>query len=220
MRVRIKICCISSLEEARLAVKYGAAALGLVSEMPSGPGVISEETIAGISSKLPPAVGSFLLTSRQSVHDIVDQQRRCRVNTVQICDRLENGHHLDLKNSMPGIAIVQVIHVRNKDSVREAVEISHHVDAILLDSGNQDLAVKELGGTGRVHDWALSAQIASESHVPVFLAGGLNAGNVADAIRAVKPFGVDVCSGVRSNGQLDEQKLAAFVRSVEGSFNS
>src|SRR5215813_9203696 len=199
---RVKICCISSVQEAAMAVAAGASALGLVSQMPSGPGVISDELIAEIAATVPPAIGTFLLTSLQSVNEIVEQQRRCRTNTIQICDHLIHGTHRELKKALPGISIVQVVHVTGPESVDEAVSVAPHVDAILLDSGNQKLAVKELGGTGRTHDWALSREIRESIDVPMFLAGGLNPNNVAEAIAAVEPFGVDICSGVRTAGKL------------------
>ena len=213
-RPRVKICCILSLEEARLAIRHGASAIGLVSEMPSGPGVIAEELIAEIAATLPPAVGSFLLTCKQDTDAIIDQQRRLRVNTLQLCDRLQTGGHRDLRRALPGISLVQVIHVNGSEAVGEAISVAPDVDAILLDSGNQSLAIKELGGTGRVHDWALSRNIRDAVNVPVFLAGGLNAENVASAIRQVEPFGVDVCSGVRTEGKLDESKLRNFFKNV------
>jgi len=211
---RIKICCIASIEEAWMAIQAGASALGLVSSMPSGPGVIAEEQIAEIASSISPPIATFLLTSSQDAEAIIAQQRRCRTNTVQICDHLENGTHADLRRAMPGISIVQVIHVRSEESIHEAISISHQVDAILLDSGNQSLAVKELGGTGRLHDWAISRRIRQEVHVPIFLAGGLRTENVAGAITQVGPFGLDICSGVRTEGRLDEHKLAQFFDEV------
>ncbi len=207
---RVKICCISSIEEAQLAIQYGASALGLVSAMPSGPGVISEELIEQIAEKMPPGISTFLLTSKQSVEEIIEQQRRCKTNTVQICDKIVQGSYIQLKKALPGIKIVQVIHITGKESYDEAVEVSKNVDTLLLDSGNQKLAVKELGGTGRTHDWTISRKIVDSVKIPVFLAGGLNAENVAEAVQNVKPFGVDICSGVRTDGKLDEQKVKAF----------
>ncbi len=212
---RVKICCISSVDEAAMAVEAGASALGLVSHMPSGPGVISEELIAEIASSVPPAIGTFLLTSRQSVDEIVAQQRACRTNTIQLCDHLTRGTHRELKQALPGISIVQVVHVAGPASVEEAVAVAPHVDAILLDSGNQKLAVKELGGTGRTHDWALSRTIRERVNVPLFLAGGLTPENVAEAIAAARPFGLDLCSGVRSRGKLDGDKLGRFFAAVK-----
>ena len=211
---RIKICCIRSVEEARLAIRLGASALGLVSEMPSGPGVISERVITEIASATPPPIGTFLLTSRTDPEEIIAQQQRCRANAVQLCDRLAPGTHARLRESLPGISIVQVVHVAGEASFAEALEASRTADALLLDSGNPELAVKELGGTGRTHDWAISARIVAASAVPVFLAGGLDAGNVAEAILSVRPFAVDVCSGVRSSGALDETKLSEFMEAV------
>jgi phosphoribosylanthranilate isomerase len=219
-RPRVKICCIGSLEEAKLAIDYGASALGLVSEMPSGPGVISEGSIAQIASLMPPAVSSFLLTSKPDTLAIIAQQRRLGVNTIQICDRLESGSYDDLRQALPGIAIIQVIHVTGSESIEEALSVAPHVHGLLLDSGNQSLAIKELGGTGRIHDWEISRRIRELVNIPVFLAGGLNADNVVTAIRLVEPFGVDVCSGVRTKGKLDEKKLSQFLNQVAASFNN
>ena len=197
-----------------MAIEHGASAVGFVSEMPSGPGVIPEELIREIVAILPPPIASFLLTCRQEAGEIVEQQNRTRVNTIQICDRLEEGSHSQLRDAMPGIALVQVVHVNGPESVNEAISAAPFVDAILLDSGNQSLAVKELGGTGRIHNWDLSKQIRAAVDVPVFLAGGLNSGNVGAAIGQVGPFGVDVCTGVRTDGRLDKSKLVRFFQGI------
>jgi phosphoribosylanthranilate isomerase len=213
-RPRVKICCIASIEEAWMAIEHGASAVGLVSEMPSGPGPIPEDLIREIAATIPPAIGSFLLTSKQDVSLIIDQQRRLGVNTIQICDRLKRGSHRDLRAALPGISLVQVIHVAGPESIDEAIRTAPFVDGILLDSGNQSLPIKELGGTGRTHDWRLSRQIRELVPVPVFLAGGLKSDNVAEAIKQVGPFGVDVCSGVRTNGLLDETKVKNFFNEI------
>jgi phosphoribosylanthranilate isomerase len=216
LRPRMKVCCMGSVEETRLAVRYGAAAVGLVAEMPSGPGVIPEPLIAEIAATVPPSVGSFLLTSHQHVHAIIEQQRRCRVNTLQIVDRLEEGRYDDLRMALPGVSIVQVIHITGEEAFAEACRAAEEgVDGLLLDSGDQRLDVKLLGGTGRTHNWAISRRIREAVTVPLFLAGGLRPENVAEAIQAVRPFGVDVCSGLRTNGRLDEGKLAEFFETVE-----
>lgn len=211
---RVKVCCIQSLAEARSAVAAGASALGLVSEMPSGPGVIPEETIAAIAAAVPPPVAPFLLTCRQDAPSLVAQQRRVRVGTLQLCDRLPSGAHAELRSALPGVRLVQVVHVMGPESVDEAREVAPHVDAVLLDSGNPGLPVKELGGTGRRHDWVLSRRVREALDVPVFLAGGLAADNVAEAIAAVGPFALDVCGSVRTAGALDGARLAAFFRAV------
>ena len=199
-----------------MAIEFGADAVGLVSEMPSGPGVISEVLIEQIAEKIPPPVASFLLTCRQDVAAIVDQQKRLRVNTIQLCDHLEDGSHRQLRAALPGVSLVQVIHVNGPDALDEAVAVAPYVDAILLDSGNRNAGIKELGGTGRVHDWHLSTQIRETVRVPIFLAGGLNSANVAAAIGQVSPFAVDVCTGVRTDGRLDQNKLSAFFDAVHG----
>ena len=211
---RVKICCIASVDEARMAIRYGASALGLVSAMPSGPGPIGEDEIARIRRHIPPPVASFLLTCRQDVAGVVDQLRRTGCNTVQLCDELASGGYDHIRAALPGVSIVQVIHVTGPSSLDEAMRAAEGADALLLDSGRPALAVKELGGTGRVHDWTVSRRICQSSPVPVFLAGGLTPQNVADAIDQVRPFGLDLCSGVRTNGKLDEQKLAAFFAAV------
>jgi phosphoribosylanthranilate isomerase len=213
-RTRIKVCCIASVEEAALAVRYGASAIGLVSAMPSGPGPIDEKLIAEIVPHVPPGVATFLLTCLDDPRAIIDQQRRTRCNTIQLCDRVRHTDYATLRDGMPGVKLVQVIHVTGKESVEEAIRVAPHVDAILLDSGNQRLAVKELGGTGRVHDWSLSHMIVQSVPRPVFLAGGLTPDNVGDAISRVRPFGVDVCSGLRTDAKLDEAKLAAFMHAI------
>jgi phosphoribosylanthranilate isomerase len=214
-RPRVKVCCISSLEEARTAIEHGASALGLVSAMPSGPGVIDDETIAAIARAVPPSVARFLLTSRQDVPSIIEQQRRFGVDTLQLCDRLLEGTYAELRAALPGVRIVQVVHVMGPEAVEEAVALAPEVHAILLDSGDQRLEVKQLGGTGRRHDWALSARIREAVDVPMFLAGGLNAWNATRAIQEVGPFGLDICSGVRTDGALDEMKLSSFMAAVE-----
>jgi phosphoribosylanthranilate isomerase len=212
MTPRIKICCIGSIEEAMTAVAFGASAVGLVAKMPSGPGPIPDELIRQIAGNVPPPVATFLLTSETSVEEIIKHHLRTNTNTIQIVDLLLSGTYSELKAALPSVKIVQVIHVIDESSVDLAVGISDQVDALLLDSGNPNLKIKELGGTGRVHNWKLSRKIRENSKCPVFLAGGLKPENVREAIDEVQPFAVDVCSGVRTNGKLDRQKLSDFVQ--------
>jgi len=197
-----------------MAICAGADALGLVGKMPSGPGPIADELIASIAKTIHPPIASFLLTSEQSAPGIIAHIKRVHTNTVQIVDELTDGAYMQIREALPHVRIVQVIHVTGKESIDLALEIQDHVDAILLDSGNPKLEVKTLGGTGNTHDWQISRELVKATRVPVFLAGGLNAGNVAEAIAIVQPFAVDVCSGVRTNGKLDPEKLSAFVNEV------
>jgi len=211
---RVKICCIQNADEVKLAIRYGASALGFVSSMPSGPGPIPEDRIETLIPAVPPGVASFLLTSKQDAGSIIDQQRRMRTSVLQIVDAVSIGTLQELRHALPGIGLVQVIHVRGTESVDEAVALGPYVDAILLDSGNPSLPVKVLGGTGNTHDWSLSKEIVERCGKPVFLAGGLKAENVREAIERVRPYAVDICSGVRTNGFLDEKKLAPFMNEV------
>lgn len=211
---RVKICCIMSAEEARLAVAAGASAIGLVGRMPSGPGVIDDDLIAEIAAGVPPPVATFLLTSETAGDAIVDHVRRCGANTVQLVDQVEEGAYGSIRAALPQVKIVQVLHVADANVIGEARALAPRVDAFLLDSGNPTLAVKELGGTGRVHDWEVSRRVVATVRRPVFLAGGLTPENAAEAIRRVRPFGLDLCSGVRSEGNLDAGKLAAFFTAI------
>ena len=213
---RIKICCISSFEEAKMAVAYGASALGLVGHMPSGPGIISDELIRTIAAKVPPPIGTFLLTSETTADNIIAHHRKVLTNTIQLVDALSSGTYRQIKEALPAIRIVQVIHVLDERSVDEAVAISEEVDALLLDSGNPNLPVKVLGGTGLTHNWLLSRKIVEQSKVPVFLAGGLNPTNVCEALDTVQPFGLDLCSSVRTDKKLDPIKLEAFFKAALG----
>ncbi len=214
MKAKVKICCISSVQEAKMAIQFGASALGLVGNMPSGPGVIDDSQILQIARSAPPAIATFMLTSETDAEGIIAHHHRTCTNTIQMVDELKTGAFKTLRAAMPAIKLVQVIHVGDERSLDEALRMSEMVDAILLDSGNPNLAVKELGGTGRVHNWKISRKIVEQVQVPVFLAGGLNAGNVQQAIEEVQPFGVDLCSGVRTNGKLDPAKLEQFFEAI------
>ena len=214
MKTKVKICCISSENEAQMAIDYGASALGLVAKMPSGPGPISDELILSIAKTIPEHIASFMLTSETSAEDIIQHHYRTQTNTIQIVDALAFGTYDQIKKTLPAIKIVQVIHVIDDSSVKEALSIAEHVDYLLLDSGNPNATIKELGGTGRTHNWALSKSIVQQSKVPVFLAGGLNAENVQRAIDTVGPYGVDLCSSVRTNGHLDPKKLEDFFKQI------
>ena len=214
-RPLIKICCIASLAEAQLALSEGADILGLVSQMPSGPGPIADALIAEIAAAVPASTQTFLLTCRTRADDIAAHHRATRTTALQLVDHLPHDELRKLRALCPGVRLVQVIHVQGEASIAEALAVAPLVDALLLDSGNPSAAIKELGGTGRRHDWATSRRIVDAVRpVPVFLAGGLAADNVAQAITTVRPHGLDLCSRVRSHGALDAVKLRAFFAAV------
>jgi len=213
---KVKICCIQSIEEAQIAIDNGTYAIGLVSEMPSGPGVISESKIKEIAEWVPDDIKTVLLTSLQNADKIIEQHEYCNTDVLQLVDSQEIITYQILKKELPNAEIMQVVHVIDDDSVSEAVNISKYVDMILLDSGNPKLETKELGGTGRTHNWRISREIVNEVDVPVFLAGGLTPDNVAGAVERVIPFGVDLCTGVRLDGKLDGEKVKLFNEMVNG----
>lgn len=215
MDIRVKICCIQSHSEARMAISAGASALGLVGKMPSGPGPIEDEIIFNIASRVPPPVATFLLTSRTHAMDILKHHQRTMTNAIQLVDDIPDEDYSIIKDRAPYIKLVQVVHVTDDKSVDYANRKAEYADALLLDSGNPNLPVKELGGTGRVHNWQLSRKIVEQVKIPVFLAGGLNPSNVKQAVEEVAPFGVDICSGVRSEGKLDPKKLDAFFEALK-----
>lgn len=211
---RVKVCCIRDREELSAAVRHGAAAVGLVSAMPSGPGVIPEERIAELAADVPPGVSAFLLTSLTDPDAIADQQRRCGCDTLQLCDRLTGADRRAVRRALPGVRLVQVVHVEGPEALDEAAAAEEGAHALLLDSGRPSAERRELGGTGRTHDWELSRRIREAAGVPVFLAGGLDPDNVGEAVRRVRPHAVDVCSGLRRDGALAEDRLQAFVEAA------
>lgn len=219
MPPQVKVCCIADPDEAERAIAAGAAVLGLVSHMPSGPGVITDNMAARVAAHVrthAPAVQTFLLTSRTTATTIAEQHAQVRTTALQLVDHVPPDELRALRRLCPGVRLVQVIHVLGPASVDEARAVAPMVDALLLDSGNPHAAVKELGGTGRRHDWATSRLIRDAVWpLPLFLAGGLNAGNVAEALATVQPHGLDLCSSLRSHGRLDDDKLRDFMRAVE-----
>ncbi len=214
MRTRVKVCCITSPEALALATRYGADAVGLVGPMPSGTGIIGLGRARQLAALTPPPVASFLLSCATRPADLVDEARRVAPSALQIVDAVEPAAYAHLRRELPGLKLVQVLHVTGEAALEEARALHGLADALLLDSGEPDAPVRRLGGTGRTHDWSISARIVAESPLPVLLAGGLTPANVAEAIRTVRPFGVDLCTGLRTEGRLDEAKLAAFMAAV------
>ena len=214
MKVKVKICCISSIEEASLAIAHGAAAIGLVGRMPSGPGIITDELIHSIAKTVPPPIDSFLLTSETTAEAIIEHHNKVNTTTIQMVDALTDRQYHKIREAIPHVKLVQVIHVLDEKAVQEAIEISEWVDAILLDSGNPNLSNKVLGGTGKIHNWDLSKKIRENISIPTYLAGGINKDNIRKAIDHVQPYGIDLCSSVRTNGQLDERKLEELFKAL------
>lgn len=214
MRTRVKVCCMASPAEVRAAVMAGADAVGIVGPMPSGPGPADDDTARTLIGATPPGVTPFLLTSEHQTEDILRHVRATGASVVQIVRHVDPRRHQELRAEAPGLKIVQVVHIENEAAVELALGYAHTADALLLDSGRPSDPVESLGGTGNVHDWKLSREIVARVDKPVFLAGGLNEANVGEAIAAVRPFAVDLCSGLRTMGKLDQRKLSAFFAAV------
>jgi phosphoribosylanthranilate isomerase len=214
VRTRVKVCCIETPNAAATAIRHGADALGLVGPMPSGTGIIDLETAARIAGGVPPPVATFLLSAATEPEELLAQCRQVAPTTLQIVDVVDPAAYALLRRELPALRLVQVVHVTSEQTIAEALAVATLVDALLLDSGSPDAPVRLLGGTGKVHDWAISRRIVDVSPVPVFLAGGLTPANVTEAIHSVRPFGVDLCTGLRTEGELDESKLAAFMQAV------
>ncbi len=211
MRTRIKICCIASREEAQMAIAAGADALGLVAAMPSGPGPIGDEQIAEIAAWVPPPVTTFMLTAETTADGISRHVEATRPTAVQIVSHIEPAEAAKLADLQPGVRRVQVIHVEDMSALDLIPAYASYMHAFLLDSGRPGSATPEFGGTGRRHDWSVSRAFVEASPLPVFLAGGLNPDNARQAVHEVRPFGLDLCTGVRTDGRLDEVKLKAFI---------
>jgi len=212
--VQVKICCIRSPEEAQLALSYGAAALGMVSGMPVGHGDLPEGVIREIVDAVPPSVGTFLLTAGNDVDRLAEKVTACGVNTVQLWDPLPSDDYPRLRRALPGVSLVQAIHVLDRTAVERAREAARRADALVLDSSNPEVPYRWESRAGRTHDWEISRDIVDTVDCPVLLAGGLTSENVEHAVRTVRPYGVDVCTGVRAGGALDRRKVASFFEAV------
>jgi len=211
--VRVKICCIRNQQEADAAQRAGADAIGLISRMPEGDRFLTDDPIRRLAAANPDT-DCFLLTCRTDPVEIRRQVLDAGTDTVQLVEPMTIAALERLRTELPGVSLVQVIHVEGRSAIERALEVEPCVDRILLDSGTPGGPVRTLGGTGNVHDWTISREIVRAVGSPVFLAGGLGPDNVADAIAEVKPDGVDVCSRLRLDGRLDEELLARFFQAA------
>jgi phosphoribosylanthranilate isomerase len=184
------------------------------SAQPSSPRAIEDRTVAELAASVPPPIASFMLTSERSARVIAQLVQTAGTSTVQICSHLAPAESEELSRLLPSTRRVQVIHVEDDGALELIAPYAPFVHAFLLDSGRPGLPSPVYGGTGLTHDWSVSAEFVKRSPRPVFLAGGLNAANVAAAISRVRPFGVDLCSGTRTAGRLDHEKLYAFIAAV------
>ena len=167
--VRIKVCCIQSVDEATLAISNGAHAIRLVSQMPSGSGfMIHDQDIREIVQAIPQTCSTVLLTSEDDPAKIIEHQRATRANTLQLLGPIKPERVRDLREALPIISLTKVVSVIDATAIDEALSFSKAVDALLLDS---KVIHREGGGTGLTHDWSISRQIVEVSPLPVWLAG-------------------------------------------------
>ncbi len=196
-----------------MAAAVGADFLGLVGPMPSGPGILTLAEARAVAQALPDDARPILLTAAETAQDIAREAAFVGVEAVQVVRPLTGREARALSGQ--GLHYLQVIHVEGPDALDLIDLYAEHCDAFLLDSGRPSQG--QFGGTGRVHDWTLSAAFCDRAPRPVYLAGGLTPETVGAAIRQVRPAGVDICSGLRRNGALDPALLDTFMAAIDAS---
>lgn len=213
MSYQLKVCCIQDVDEATLALKYGANLLGFVSAMPTGFRLLSDDQIKNIICDMGRSPGNqnVLLTSLKDAPSLIAQLKYTQADIVQIVDSVEIPVYDLIRKQLPKVSIMQVIHVNGPEAIERATTVDPYVDYVLLDSGKSSKKQQALGGTGQTHNWEISRDIVQAIRTPVFLAGGLHPANVESAIRAVEPYGVDICTGLRDPKYLVEAKLKELV---------
>jgi phosphoribosylanthranilate isomerase len=213
--VRVKVSCLRSADEARQVVSFGVAAIGMASELPTPTQELTDAEIAAIAGAVGDDIGTFLLTALDDPREIIEKVERCGVNTVQLWDRLSRDAYTQIRRALPGVSIAQSIHVIDDKAIDQARELALVADALVLASTNPEPPFRWTDPHGRTHDWEISRRIVDAVQIPVILSGGLTSRNVADAIRQVRPYGVEVCSDVRSAGVLDTSRLVRFLESLD-----
>ena len=200
-RVRVKICGTTSLKDALLAVESGADAVGFIFYKES-PRNISQKDVKEIVAQLPPfveSIGVFVNETSDKINRIAEQ---CRLTAVQLHGEESPAFCRRIKRR-----VVKAVRVKDAESLKGMSDFD--VSGFLLDAYNEE----SRGGTGRVFDWNLALRAKKQG--PVIIAGGLNPYNVYTAIHRVKPYGVDVCSGVeKSPGVKDPEKISEFIKAV------
>lgn len=210
----IKVCGIQTLEDAVLCIDAGANTLGfLVGLTHLAEDKVSAEQAGSIIAAVKNKVRTVMVTHLTDPDEVTEIAKKIGVSTVQIHDDMPVDAIRILRKTLPGFTLIKAVHVIGDDALQKAKLFEDCVDFILLDSRTKD----RLGGTGMTHDWNISRQIASQSKLPVILAGGLNPDNIDAAIASVRPAGIDANSGLENReGRKDFQKVAAFVKAGLG----
>lgn len=208
--MRVKVCGIRNLNDALTALRSGADALGfLVGITHLAEDKIPAEDAAKIIAQLPPFVSTVMVTHLTDRDEIVSVAKELNVTTVQIHDYISPDDVAYVKEQLPMCKVIKAVHIQDE---QRALELMHSFepvcDALLLDSRTKS----RLGGTGIVCDWDICRKIVDECQIPVILAGGLTADNVAEAVRKTRPYGVDANSGLETpDGWKDADKIRRFV---------
>ena len=204
--VKVKICGLKRELDVKLACELGADMLGFVVEVPSSPRSLSLEEAARLMELVPEDVRSVIVTVPQGLRRVLEAYKRLKPDILQIHGHLELS---GLREEIPNVKIVKALGMRSSSVIEEALKCSKFVDGFLADSPHPG----KFGGTGLTHDWSLSKRLRDAVYPkPFILAGGLNPENVESAVRLVKPYAVDVSSGVELKpGMKDPEKLEAFI---------
>lgn len=210
---RVKVCGNRSPADLRAA--RSADALGFVVASPGSRRSLAPSRAARLVARVPPFVQSVLVTRETRPRRLAALARAVPADAVQV-HGLEGPREARAVRRAVGKRLILAVGVGPRDGGAAralAEELAPHADAVLLDSRGRG---GETGGTGLVHDWRASARIARALPGPAILAGGLTPGNVAQAVRLVRPWAVDVSSGVEGPGGKSRAKVEAFLRAVRG----
>lgn len=209
--MKVKICGIKRIEDALKAVEYGADAIGLlVGQAHASKDFIDKKKAKEIVDGIPPFISTVMVTHMVDVKLIIEFAKYIGVSTLQLHGDSTASHIKIIKKELVNVKIIKSIHVIDKSSIEKEKEYLGFADAILLDSINK--ATDQIGGTGLIHDWNISKEIVEKCPIPVILAGGLNSDNIEEAVDKVRPYGIDVNSGVKGkDGFKDYQKLKLFI---------
>ncbi|NLZ30120.1 MAG: phosphoribosylanthranilate isomerase [Methanomicrobiales archaeon] len=211
--MRVKFCGTTSRMDMQCAIDAGCDALGFImGVVHQSSDVVTPAEAAEMIRWLPPFIEPVAVTHLQDPEDLIKLVRDSRCTTLQIQNTIEPFATDAIRDALPFVKIVKAVHVMDESAIRTGKLYEPYVDALLLDSRTRE----KIGGTGIPHDWNISAEIVANSAIPVILAGGLTPENVAGAIRRVRPYGVDVHTGIKKDGIRDPEKTLAFAREARG----
>jgi len=207
--MRIKFCGTASLADMRCAIDAGCDAVGFIMGVTyQSADVVTPAEAAKMIRELPPFIEPVAVTHLRETEDLIRLVRDSRCTTLQIQDTVEPSGIPVIRDALPYLKIVKAVHVTDESAIRTAKRYEPYADALILDTRTRE----RIGGTGIPHDWNISATIVANSAIPVILAGGLTPENVTEAIRRVRPYGVDVHSGVKKDGVRSPERTLAFAR--------